>query len=70
MEDSQMIKWAALRAWLLRHWIPAQSNPELLDGDAMHAWLTQTDANNGIVYIGAIWSVTGLPQSFDIREVG
>lgn len=70
MTDSNLIKWAALRAWLLVHWIPAQSKPELLDGDAMHAWLTQSDANDGIVYIGRIWSVTGLPQSFDVRQIG
>jgi len=68
--DSNLIKWAALRAWLLVHWIPAQSKPELLDGDAMQAWLTQAYANDGVVYIGRIWSVTGLPQSFDIRQVG
>ena len=40
MDNTQLIKWTALRAWLLRHWIPAQSKPELLDGDAMHAmWI-------------------------------
>jgi hypothetical protein len=54
-----------LRAWLMVHWIPAQNQPELLDEDAMQAWLKQADENGGLVYIGRIWSVTGLPQSFD-----
>lgn len=54
-----------LRAWLMAHWIPAHNRPERLDDDAMRAWLKQADDNGGIVYIGRIWSVTGLPQSFD-----
>lgn len=66
----QSAKVRELRAWLLTHWIPAQSKPEILDDDAMQVWMKQADANNGIVYIGRIWSVTGLPQSFDIRQVG
>lgn len=54
-----------LRAWLMVHWIPASTSPERLDNDAMRAWLKQADENGGIVYIGRIWSVTGLPQSYD-----
>jgi hypothetical protein len=54
-----------LRAWLMAHWIPAHNKPERLNDDAMRAWLKQADDNGGIVYIGRIWSVTGLPQSFD-----
>ena len=54
-----------LRAWLMAHWIPASTSPERLTDDAMRAWLKQADDNRGIVYIGRIWSVTGLPQSFD-----
>lgn len=57
-----------LRAWLITHWIPSHNQPDRLTDDAMHAWLKQADENGGIVYIGRIWSVTGLPQSFDTWE--
>jgi len=63
----QSAKVRELRAWLMVHWIPAQNQPELLDDDAMQAWMKQADANDGMVYIGRIWSVTGLPQSFSVR---
>ena len=52
-----------LRAWLMTHWIPA--SPERLNDEAMRFWLKQANDNDGIVYISRIWSVTGLPQSFD-----
>lgn len=55
----------ALRAWLMVHWIPAHNRPKRLTDDAMRAWLKQANDNGGRVYIGRIWSVTGLPQSFD-----
>ena len=60
---------AELRAWLLTHWIPAHNRPDVLDRNAMCAWPAQADENEGLVYIGRIWSVTGLPQSFNVWEV-
>lgn len=57
-----------LRAWLMAHWIPAHNTPDRLTDECLRVWMKQAGDNGGIIYIGRIWSVTGLPQSFDVWE--